>query len=170
MPAGCNNVLWYWMMYVGLNTLPVRGMNLMQVNEDKQLLGQFLEFSSVAWGIDTGTCWPITPCLSCEKALPLINPLQQDTPAKLLAVHRFHSSRERERNGGIHGFVNTMGLAGRVALVWSKRVSIGRWHFSLAYTVGAASRMRTFQCATRNNGEDILFSSNGCLPTALNGT
>nr|KAK5441757.1 hypothetical protein LTR18_006679 [Exophiala xenobiotica] len=54
MPAGCNNVLWYWMMYVGLNTLPVRGMNLMQVNEDKQLLGQFLEFSSVAWGIDTG--------------------------------------------------------------------------------------------------------------------
>ncbi|KIW51098.1 hypothetical protein PV05_09850 [Exophiala xenobiotica] len=54
MPAGCNNVLWYWMMYVGLNQLPVRGMNLMQVNDDKQLLGQFLEFSSVAWGIDTG--------------------------------------------------------------------------------------------------------------------
>jgi hypothetical protein len=64
MPAGCTNVIWFWKMFVGSEQLEVKGFNLMQISTSGQLLGQFVEFNSIAWGTDTGE-------LSIVSALPL---------------------------------------------------------------------------------------------------
>ena len=55
MPAGCTNILWYWRMIVGADEAQVQGFNLMEIDENNQLAGQYVEFNSIAWGIDTGT-------------------------------------------------------------------------------------------------------------------
>ena len=54
MPAGCTNILWYWKMIVGTDKAPVQGFNLMEIDENDKLAGQFVEFNSIAWSIDTG--------------------------------------------------------------------------------------------------------------------
>lgn len=41
-------------MLIGTNQAPVQGFSLMEVNGDKKLVGQFVEFNSLAWSIDTG--------------------------------------------------------------------------------------------------------------------
>ncbi|OCT46103.1 hypothetical protein CLCR_00510 [Cladophialophora carrionii] len=54
MPAGCTNILWYWKMQVGTDLVPVQGFNLMEVGENNKLLGQLIEFNSIAWAVNTG--------------------------------------------------------------------------------------------------------------------
>jgi hypothetical protein len=54
MPAGCTNILWYWMMQVGIELAPVQGFNLMEIDENNKLLSQLIEFNSIAWAVDTG--------------------------------------------------------------------------------------------------------------------
>jgi hypothetical protein len=56
MPAGCTNVLWQWEMIVAQRIMPVKGFNLMVINEDGQLQTQYVEFNSIAWATDTGEC------------------------------------------------------------------------------------------------------------------
>ncbi|EXJ65582.1 hypothetical protein A1O7_01923 [Cladophialophora yegresii CBS 114405] len=54
MPAGCTNILWYWKMQVGTDLVPVQGFNLMEVGGNNKLLGQLIEFNSIAWAVNTG--------------------------------------------------------------------------------------------------------------------
>ncbi|KIX06761.1 uncharacterized protein Z518_04737 [Rhinocladiella mackenziei CBS 650.93] len=54
MPAGCRNVLWYWTMNIGSEKIPITGMNLMEINDEKQIVNQFVEFNSIAWALDVG--------------------------------------------------------------------------------------------------------------------
>ena len=42
-------------MIVGTNAAPVQGFNLMEVDDNKKLAGQYVEFNSIAWGVDIGT-------------------------------------------------------------------------------------------------------------------
>jgi len=53
MPAGCNNVLWYWQMIIGSRQVPVKGMNLLEI-EDGKIADMFVEFNNIGWGIDIG--------------------------------------------------------------------------------------------------------------------
>lgn len=54
MPAGCNNVLWYWQMVIGSRQAPVKGFNLFEINEDGKVADMFVEFNNIGWGIDIG--------------------------------------------------------------------------------------------------------------------
>ncbi|KAK5048678.1 hypothetical protein LTR84_005769 [Exophiala bonariae] len=50
-----NNILWYWRFNaIGSKQLPVKGFNLFEINNKKQITGLYVEFNSIAWGIDTG--------------------------------------------------------------------------------------------------------------------
>ena len=52
--AGCTNIMWQWKMNVGTNAAPVQGFNLMETDGNDKLVGQYVEFNSFAWGVDTG--------------------------------------------------------------------------------------------------------------------
>lgn len=54
MPAGCSNVLWYWKMNIGSKQVPVQGFNLFEVDGDNKITDMFVEFNSIAWGLDIG--------------------------------------------------------------------------------------------------------------------
>ncbi|KEF63120.1 uncharacterized protein A1O9_01096 [Exophiala aquamarina CBS 119918] len=54
MPAGCNNVLWYWQMIIGSKQIPVKGMNLFEIDDDGKIADMYVEFNNIAWGIDIG--------------------------------------------------------------------------------------------------------------------
>lgn len=50
-----NNILWYWRFTaIGSKQVPVKGFNLFEINNKKQITGLYVEFNSIAWGIDTG--------------------------------------------------------------------------------------------------------------------
>ena len=54
MIADCTHILWYWRMQVGAQLEPVQGFNLMEIDENHKILGQYIEFNNIAWGVDTG--------------------------------------------------------------------------------------------------------------------
>lgn len=54
MPAGCNNVLWYWQMIIGSKQIPVKGMNLFEITDEGKIANMFIEFNNIGWGIDIG--------------------------------------------------------------------------------------------------------------------
>ncbi|KIW19501.1 hypothetical protein PV08_00073 [Exophiala spinifera] len=56
LPAGCTKVVWYWTFTgIGSKQLPVNGINIFDITPDKkQIAATYVEFNSIAWGIDTG--------------------------------------------------------------------------------------------------------------------
>ncbi|KEF52448.1 uncharacterized protein A1O9_11689 [Exophiala aquamarina CBS 119918] len=53
--ASGNNIVWQWRFTaIGTKQLPVQGFNLFEISEKKQINGLYVEFNSIAWGIDTG--------------------------------------------------------------------------------------------------------------------
>ncbi|KIV95000.1 hypothetical protein PV10_02709 [Exophiala mesophila] len=68
-PAGNNLVIWYWKFTgIGSKQVPVRGFNLFEINKQKQITSLYVEFNSIAWGIDTG----YTTTDPTGKKLPLV--------------------------------------------------------------------------------------------------
>jgi len=50
-----NNIVWYWRFTaIGSKQVPVQGFNLFEISNKKQITGLYVEFNSIAWGIDTG--------------------------------------------------------------------------------------------------------------------
>jgi hypothetical protein len=57
---GCNQMVWQWeFLGIGTGTNRVRGMTLITVDGMSQVMMQYVEFNSLAWGADIG--FNITP-------------------------------------------------------------------------------------------------------------
>ena len=53
--ASCNKVVWYWTFTgIGSKQIPINGINIFEINDQKQIADMYVEFNNIAWGIDTG--------------------------------------------------------------------------------------------------------------------
>ncbi|KAI7546429.1 hypothetical protein KC331_g5623 [Hortaea werneckii] len=51
---GCNKIVWYWTFpYVGTGEYEVKGFNLFEINSQYQICKTYIEFNSIAWGLDS---------------------------------------------------------------------------------------------------------------------
>ncbi|KAI7323839.1 hypothetical protein KC315_g8416 [Hortaea werneckii] len=51
---GCNKIVWYWTSSrIGTGKYEVKGFNLLEINSQYQICKSFLEFNSIAWGLNT---------------------------------------------------------------------------------------------------------------------
>ncbi|RMZ12026.1 hypothetical protein D0860_03130 [Hortaea werneckii] len=51
---GCNKIVWYWTApQIGTGEYEVKGFNLFEINSQYQICKTYLEFNSIAWGLNT---------------------------------------------------------------------------------------------------------------------
>lgn len=51
---GCNKIVWYWTFpHVGTGEYEVKGFNLFEINSQYQICKTYIEFNSIAWGLDS---------------------------------------------------------------------------------------------------------------------
>ncbi|KAI6871326.1 hypothetical protein KC323_g1926 [Hortaea werneckii] len=51
---GCNRIVWYWTFpRVGTGKYEVKGFNLFEINSQYQICKTYIEFNSIAWGLDS---------------------------------------------------------------------------------------------------------------------
>ncbi|KAI7247962.1 hypothetical protein KC343_g3467 [Hortaea werneckii] len=63
---GCNKIVWYWTApQVGTGEYEVKGFNLFEINSQYQICKTYLEFNSIAWGLDTNQ-GPLCPTNSTD--------------------------------------------------------------------------------------------------------
>ena len=64
---GCNKIVWYWTFpQVGTGQYEVKGFNLFEINSQYQICKTYIEFNSIAWGLDSNE-GPLCPTNSRYK-------------------------------------------------------------------------------------------------------
>lgn len=52
---GCSSMVWQWEFNgIGSGQYRVRGVSILKVNEEKKVYYSYIEFNSIAWGLDIG--------------------------------------------------------------------------------------------------------------------